>query len=320
MSVCLVTGAAGFIGSHLVERLLGEGYPVIGVDAFTPYYSPEVKRRNLSRALAHPGFQFFEADLAESSALVRTLRPDFVFHLAGQPGVRASWGPAFPLYTRHNVNATQSLLDGLREAPPKRLLLASSSSVYGVAESYPVVETQPVNPISPYGVTKLAAEKLCYAYSRQYSISTAALRLFTVYGPRQRPDMALSIFMQAALRGLPVDLLGSGEELRDYTYVDDAVDGCMAAMHPEAGFEIINLAGGSPISLSDSLDVLARVTGCTLRRRLGERQAGDPPRTHASIEKARDLLGYAPKWSFEDGLRRQWEWFLSVQGASAPSA
>jgi len=317
MPVCMVTGAAGFLGSHLADRLLRDGHTVIAVDSFTPCYPQERKRENLSAALGNSNFLLLEVDVADLTTAMCPERPEYVFHLAGQPGVRASWGKGFIEYARRNVTATESLLDALRCCPPRRFLLASSSSVYGACERYPASEAQMPHPISPYGVTKLAAENLCFAYAHEFSFSSVVLRLFTAYGPRQRPDMGVYRFLQAASSGQPVELLGSGAEQRDYTYVEDVVDACIAAMHLDARHEVLNIGSGNPISLTECLDTIGRVTGRQLVRHDRERQPGDPAKTHADIGKARSLIGFEPKWPFALGVRKQWEWFLTLPGGSA---
>ncbi len=319
MSVCMVTGAAGFLGSHLADRLLREGHAVIGVDSFTPCYSQERKRQNLAAAWGHPKYWLLERDVADLTAAMCPARPEYVFHLAGQPGVRASWGQGFVEYARRNVVATEALLDALRPCTPRRFILASSSSVYGVCERYPASEAQMPRPISPYGVSKLAAENLCFAYSHEFSFSSVVLRFFTAYGPRQRPDMGLYRFLHAAGSGQPVELLGSGAEQRDYTYVEDIVDACMAAMHLDVRYEVLNIGSGNPISLKECLDTVDCITGLGSVRRHRERQPGDPDKTYADIEKARSLIGYEPKWSFPMGVQRQWDWFLTLSGSSAPA-
>ncbi|HSW48738.1 MAG TPA: NAD-dependent epimerase/dehydratase family protein [Bryobacteraceae bacterium] len=317
MSVCMVTGAAGFLGSHLVDRLLGESHRVIGVDSFTGCYSPESKRANVSAALRDPNYALLEADAADLTVSMFPELPEYVFHLAGQPGVRQSWGRGFTDYVRRNIAATQSLLEALRSRPPRRFLLASSSSVYGASESYPTGETQPPRPISPYGVSKLAAENLCFAYSREFSFSSVVLRFFTAYGPRQRPDMGVFRFLHAASGGRPVEVFGGAETKRDYTYVDDVIDACLAAMRLDVRFEAINIGSGRPVSLAECLDVISRVTGRELIRLHRDRPPGDSTKTHADIEKARSLFGFEPKWPFPAGVKKQWEWYLALPATRA---
>ncbi|MFB3776870.1 MAG: NAD-dependent epimerase/dehydratase family protein [Bryobacteraceae bacterium] len=308
----MVTGAAGFLGSHLVDRLLSESHKVIGVDSFTGSYSPKSKRENVSTALRDPNYALLEVDVADLTVSMFPELPEYVFHLAGQPGVRQSWGRGFAGYVQRNILATQSLLEALRSRPPRRFLLASSSSVYGACGRYPMGETQPPRPISPYGVSKLAAENLCFAYSREFSFSSVALRFFTAYGPRQRPDMGVFRFLHAASSGRPVEVFGGAETQRDYTYVDDVIDACLAAMHLDVRFEAINVGNGRPISLTECLDVISRVTERDLIRLHRDRPPGDSTKTHADIRKARSLLGFEPKWSFPAGVKKQWEWYLGL--------
>ncbi len=245
---CLITGVAGFIGSHLAERVLAEGHEVVGVDCFTPYYTPAVKRRNLESVVGRTSFRFVEADLAEADLAPLVDGAEWVFHLAGQPGVRDSWGATFDAYLRNNIQATQRLLDALAAAPPHRLVYASSSSVYGDAP-LPMSEDALPRPISPYGVTKLAVEHLLHAYEVSAGTPVTSLRFFTVYGPRQRPDMAFHRFIRAIARGESVSLHGVGQQTRDFTYVDDIVEACVRAATRDCVGEVINVGGGSSVTI-----------------------------------------------------------------------
>lgn len=305
----LVTGAAGFIGSHLCEALVAAGHEVVGVDCFTPYYDPSAKRANLADLVGRPGFELREADLrtADVDALLEGV--DTVFHQAGQPGVRLSWDRDFAVYVEHNVLATQRLLEGMRRVPVRRLVYASSSSVYGNAERYPTLETDLPRPYSPYGVTKLAAEHLCFAYAANWGHSVVALRYFTVYGPRQRPDMGIRRFVDAALDGTPVTVHGDGEQVRDFTYVDDVVAANLAAAaveEPPAG--AVNVAGGGSVSVNELLATIEELTGRRIDRRHDAAQPGDVRRTGGSIEAARRTLGWAPSVGVREGLARQIAW------------
>jgi nucleoside-diphosphate-sugar epimerase len=298
--IALVTGAAGFVGSHLCEALLDAGDQVVGVDCFTGYYSRGHKEENLAPLRERPGFSFIEADLAEVAIapLLRTV--DDVYHLAGQPGVRASWGPHFVDYLRHNVTTTQRLLDECRRHPLRKLVYSSSSSVYGQADSVPTPETSPPRPISPYGVTKLAAEHLCEAYRRSFGVPVATLRLFTVYGPRQRPDMAFSRLVRAALSGEPFEVYGDGRQTRDFTFVGDVVRAMRdAARSPWCG--VANIGGGSRTSLNDVLEIVGDLCGnlCVVRR---PQAIGDVRDTAADISVAEAAFGYRPGTSLPDGL------------------
>jgi nucleoside-diphosphate-sugar epimerase len=296
----LVTGAAGFIGSHLCEALLDDGVEVVAVDSFTDYYSRQRKEQNLSQLRARPGFAFVEADLLDLAVgpLLSTI--DCVFHLAGQPGVRASWGPDFSHYVRHNVIATQRLLEACRDRPLHKLVYASSSSVYGDAESYPTPETLRPQPVSPYGVTKLAAEHLCEVYRKSFGVPAASLRLFSVYGPRQRPDMAFSRLVHAALSGEQFEVYGDGTQTRDFTFVGDVVQALRdAARAPWCG--VANIGGGSQRSLNDVIDVVRELCGgVRLVRR--HRARGDVRDTAADISVAAAAFGYRPRTSLREGL------------------
>ncbi len=298
----LVTGAAGFVGSNLVELLLDEGLPTVGVDAFTDYYPRERKERNLDRVRGRSGFRFVEADLSRAALGPLLAGVDTVFHLAGQPGVRASWGADFGRYVRHNVLVTQRLLEACRDRPLRKLLYASSSSVYGDAEAFPTAETLRPAPVSPYGVTKLAAEHLCEVYRRSFGVPTASLRLFTVYGPGQRPDMAFSRLVHAAVRGEPFELYGDGRQTRDFTFVGDVV----RAMVDAAGSGwcgVANVGGGARTSMREVLDVVAGLCGpLDIVTRPVAR--GDVRDTSADTSVAASAFGYRPLTSLAEGLAR----------------
>ena len=304
----IVTGAAGFLGSTLAEALLGTGFQVLGVDAFTSNYEPAVKRANLARLLGEPRFRLVEADLREAD-----LRPlldgvTHVAHLAALPGVRQSWGESFREYAEHNVVATQRLLEALRGRPLVKVAVASSSSVYGAARRTPTPEDEPRRPISPYGVTKLATEALVQAYRSEHGVPAVALRYFTVYGPRQRPDMGFHKFFQAGRRGEPVTIYGDGGQTRDFTFVDDAVRATIASLTRETKEFAYNVGGGHRVALREVLDCIERVVGRPIERRHIEPQHGDPRDTSADTKLARRDLGYEPRTSLEQGLSRQWEW------------
>jgi nucleoside-diphosphate-sugar epimerase len=296
----LVTGAAGFIGSHLCEALLDDGVEVVAVDSFTDYYSRQRKEQNLSPLRARAGFAFVEADLLDLAVGPLLGTVECVFHLAGQPGVRASWGPDFSNYVRHNVIATQRLLEACRDRPLRKLVYASSSSVYGDAESYPTPETLRPQPVSPYGVTKLAAEHLCEVYRKSFGVPVASLRLFTVYGPRQRPDMAFSRLVHAALSGEQFEVYGDGTQTRDFTFVGDVVRALRdAAQAPWYG--VANIGGGDQRSLNDAVDIVRELCGEVrlVRRR---RARGDVRDTAADISVAEAAFGYRPRISLPEGL------------------
>lgn len=314
----LVTGAAGFIGSHLCERLLQEGHRVIGVDAFTGYYPRPVKEANLARLQSHPAFRFVELDLARGDLVPVVGEADFIFHQAGQPGVRASWGQDFDLYVDHNIRATQRLLEVARGSSRlQRLVFASSSSVYGQARDLPLREDSLPRPYSPYGVTKLAAEHLCALYHANHGVPMAALRYFTVYGPRQRPDMGFHRFIRAALQDRPIVVYGDGEQTRDFTYVADAVEANWLALLPRAVGQVFNIGGGSRSSVNQILASLEEILGKPIRREQRPPQPGDVRHTWADTTRARELLGFLPRVSLREGLARQVEW---LQGSSGKAS
>jgi UDP-glucuronate 4-epimerase len=305
----LVTGCAGFIGSHLTESLLADGYEVLGVDCFNDNYGRAEKEANLSVALAHDDFALCVADLAAADAAALLDGCDVVFHLAAEPGVRTSWGARFDRFVRNNLTATQRLLEAARDTPEKRFVYASSSSVYGDSERLPTTEDDPPRPHSPYGVTKLAAEQMCGVYRANHGVDTVALRFFTVYGPRQRPDMAFRRFCQAALDGDPIRLFGDGRQSRDFTFVADVVGALRAAATSETGATAVyNIGGGARVSLSDALAMLAAIAGRPLDVRRGGRESGDVLHTGADITRAREDLGFEPATDLAAGLRAEFEW------------
>lgn len=311
----LVTGAAGFIGSHLIERLFRENYTVLGLDSFSDYYAREIKERNLRAALEHSRFTFVEADLrsADLNGLLTRHNVSVIFHQAGQAGVRPSWGRDFQPYVERNILATQALLEAVVNLPDRsqiqKFVFASSSSVYGDAETLPTGEDALPRPISPYGVTKLAAEHLCMLYAKQYGLPVIALRYFSVYGPRQRPDMAMNIFISALLRQNPIRVFGDGEQTREMTYVDDIVNANLLALDvPDGAPRVYNIGGGSRATLNAILETLGGIAGTPPRLDYVERAAGDHRHGAADISRARRDLRYEPTVGLEEGLRRQYEW------------
>jgi nucleoside-diphosphate-sugar epimerase len=311
---CLVTGVAGFIGSHLAERLLDAGQDVVGIDSFTDYYPKARKQQNLAPLLGRDGFRFTDADLltADLAELLAEVR--YVFHLAGQPGVRRSWGDSFRGYADNNVVATQRLLEAARGASLKKFVFASSSSVYGDAPDLPTRETTLPQPVSPYGVTKLAAEHLCTVYGRNFGVPAISLRYFTVYGPRQRPDMAFYQFITALLEGRELALNGDGEQTRDFTYVADIVGATIAAADQAepAADRVYNIGGGARVSVNAVIQLLERVTKKTARIVRSPAQAGDARHTFADCSLARSALGFSPSFDLERGLRAEVAWVEQV--------
>jgi nucleoside-diphosphate-sugar epimerase len=312
----VITGAAGFIGSHLAEALVDRGHQVVGIDCFTTAYPPAEKRRNLERLLGHPAFRLVEGDLVTLALDAWLEGAAVVFHQAAQPGVRASWGRDFATYVHHNVLGTQCLLEACARAGVPRLVAASSSSVYGDAPDYPTTEESITRPVSPYGVTKLASEHLCLAYARPgvSDISVATLRYFTVYGPRQRPDMAFRRFLTAAYAGEPITVYGDGEQTRDFTYVDDAVRANLLAMTAPIRAEAINVGGGRRVTLNQMLEEIGRRSGRKLRIERAPAQPGDARHTGADGTRAEALLGYRPEVPIEDGLAEQAAWVAATLG------
>lgn len=309
----LVTGCAGFVGSHLTDALLARGDTVRGVDAFTDYYDPSTKRQNLLDASAHPRFELVEADLLDADCAALLDGIDVVFHEAGQPGVRVSWAEGFTTYVERNVLVTQRLLEALRARRVDRLVYASSSSVYGNAPRYPTTEDDLPRPHSPYGVTKLAAEHLCNLYAENWALPTVSLRYFSVYGPRQRPDMGFARFLSAARAGEPVPVYGDGNQVRDFTFVDDVVAATIAAA--EAGAApgtVCNVAGGSTTTVNDLVALLGELLDRPVAVRHEPPQPGDVRRTGGAIDRARALLGWSPAVSLREGLRRQLQWAASL--------
>lgn len=304
----VVTGVAGFIGSRLATALLHEGHEVLGIDRLSDYYDPDRKLANLAALQGSTGFAFRHLDLCELTPADLPRRIDAVFHLAAQPGVRGSWGDAFPLYVQDNVIATQRLLECLVAAPePPRIVYSSSSSVYGAAESYPTRTSAVPRPLSPYGVTKLAAEALVGAYALGQGVPAVSLRYFSVYGPGQRPDMAIHRIIEAALTGRPFRVLGDGRQVRDFTFVDDVVRAnVLAATSPmSAKHEIFNVAGGGEISLLDLIAAVEQILGKPVPLERVAAMAGDPARTNGDILGTRDRLGWAPRVSLLDGIAAQ---------------
>ena len=307
----VVTGAAGFIGSHLVERLLEEGVSVTGVDCFTDTYEASLKRRNLERAAAHASFRLLELDLVHAG-LDALPAARVVFHLAAQPGVRSSWGADFPVYLERNVLATQRLLERYRTARLERFVYVSSSSIYGDAERTPTPEALTPSPVSPYGVTKLAGEHLALLYGRNFGLPVVALRYFTVYGPRQRPDMAFHRFSRAILLGEPLTVYGDGRQSRDFTFVSDTVEATWRAWKAARAEGVYNVGGGSQVELRDAIAILGRALGAKPDVRLGPGAPGDPRSTCADVTRLEADLGFRPRVGIEEGLAAQAAWMRAL--------
>jgi nucleoside-diphosphate-sugar epimerase len=298
----IVTGAAGFVGSHLCAHLLDSGDEVVGIDSFTDYYDPRRKEANIATVRGREGFTELRVDLTTASLTTLFDKADVVYHLAGQPGVRASWGEEFQPYVKRNVVATQRVLEAARDVSLWKVVYASSSSVYGNAETYPTTEDLCPRPVSPYGVTKLAAEHLCELYRETSGVSTVSLRLFTVYGPRQRPDMAFSRLVDAALGGEPFLLYGDGEQSRDFTFVQDVVTAMrQAALSTWTG--VANIGGGSRTTMNEVVDIIGGLAQPIDLVRLAA-QRGDVRHTAADTSVAQAAFGYRPRVSLREGLAR----------------
>jgi nucleoside-diphosphate-sugar epimerase len=315
----LVTGCAGFIGSHLSERLVQMGCEVIGVDCFTDYYARESKERNLADLREARRFTFVPVDLSEDELTGLLDDVTAVFHLAGQPGVRLSFGESFAVYLRHNLLATQRLLEAVIGPEAPTFIYASSSSVYGDAAHYPTRETSERQPVSPYGLTKLAAEELAGVYHRDFDLHTIGVRYFTVYGPRQRPDMAFSRFLRSALDGEPLLVLGDGRQVRDFTYVDDIVSGTIAAARRGRPGAVYNLGAEDPVELCQVFDLIAELVERPVVLDRRPALVGDAPRTGSDGTLARRELGFAARWDLRDGLAAQLRW-LQAERDEEPAA
>jgi UDP-glucuronate 4-epimerase len=305
----LVTGGAGFIGSHVVERLLGRGDTVTVIDDFNDFYNPTLKRDNI-RAFAGKA-KLIEADICDDlRRLFAAQLFDAVIHLAARAGVRPSLAQP-QLYTRVNIVGTQNLLELAREFDVKRFIFASSSSVYGVNQKVPFGEEDPIfNPISPYAATKLAGEALCHVYHHLYHLDIVCLRFFTVYGPRQRPDLAIRKFTEAILSGKPIDMYGDGRTRRDYTHIEDILQGVLACLERNFGYEIINLGESRTVELRELVRLIEHATKKKAQIRQLPMQPGDVPITYADISKAKRLLGYQPQIAIETGIEKFVDWYL----------
>lgn len=307
----LITGAAGFIGSHLAETLLARGARVTGLDCFADYYPRPIKEANLKPLLQHDGFRFVESSIQDADLAGLLTDVTHVFHLAAQAGVRKSWGRDFTIYTVNNIDATQVLLEALVGRPIEKLVYASSSSVYGDDAPIPMHEQVLPRPLSPYGVTKLAAEQLCHLYAANHGVPATAVRYFTVYGPRQRPDMGFHRFLKAAIAGTPITVYGDGNQTRDFTFVGDAVAATILAAERGLPGRAYNIGGGARVSVNDVLALIERIAGRPIDVRREASQKGDMRDTYTDTTLARAELGFAPRTSLAQGLEAEYQWLLT---------
>ena len=309
----LVTGVAGFIGSTLAERLVADGADVVGIDCFTDYYPRAVKERNLTALQSGPAFRFIESRIQDADLSALLADRTHVFHLAAQAGVRKSWGKDFAVYTTNNIEATQVLLEAARmQRSLERVVYASSSSVYGDLVAIPMREDALPQPVSPYGVSKLAAEQLCYLYYANHQVPTVSLRYFTVYGPRQRPDMGFHKFLRATIEGQPITLFGDGEQTRDFTFVHDAVSATVAAATLGVPGRVYNIGGGSRVSVNQVLEIVGRVASRRPIVSVDAAQKGDMRHTYADTSLARADLRFAPSVTLEQGLAAEYRWLAEL--------
>jgi len=308
----LLTGVAGFIGSHLAEHLLGRGDSVLGVDCFTDFYPRAIKEKNLAGLKGQKGFEFIEANLLNLDLPPLLKRVEGIFHLSAQAGVRNSWGRDFDYYLQHNIKVTQLILEAMKEFPKLRMIFSSTSSVYGDTDQYPTPEDARKHPFSPYGATKLAGEGLCYVYYKNFGADFVALRYFTVFGARQRPDMAFHKFIRGALTGEPIPVYGDGNQLRDYTYIKDIVAGIAAGFAKGRTGEAYNLGGGHQTKLMDAIKLIFDLCGKSVEIKFLPKVQGDVQETLADTTKARTELGYNPKGSVEMGLKEEIEWVKGI--------
>jgi UDP-glucuronate 4-epimerase len=319
----LVTGGAGFIGSHVCERLLREAYEVVIVDQLNDYYPRAMKLQNLEAVRRTGPVIFYEADICDAGRMgeiLRQHRPDAVIHLAARAGVRPSIQDPL-LYERVNIHGTMVLLEAVRQVGVRKFVFASSSSIYGISNHVPFSEDDPLNlPVSPYAATKLAGEKICYTYSHLYGIAVVCLRLFTVHGPRQRPDLAIRKFAELITGGKPVPVFGDGSTGRDYTFVDDIASGILAGLRHDCRYEVFNLGNSHPVTLARLVETLEHQLGMRAKIERLPDQPGDVPITYANIAKAQRLLGYQPQTSFDDGIRKFLDWHLAKDRIAAGMA
>ena len=308
MKIAIVTGSAGFIGSHLTEKLLEQKFRVIGIDCFTDYYSKKIKKNNMKNFLTNKNFQFIEKDVMKMDLLPVLKKGEYLFHQAAQPGVRASWGNSFNTYCRDNILSTQRILEFAKSAKSlKKIIMASSSSIYGNQSGKMIEEKTTPKPVSPYGTTKLASENLGNVYFRNYGLPIISLRYFTVFGPRQRPDMAFNRFILNVLKDKPITVFGDGTQSRDFTFVDDIVKANISAMNSKSKGEIFNIGGGNIVSINKVINTLEEISGKKIKISKKPFQKGDVMHTNASITKARKLLQFEPKPHFKKNLKKEFE-------------
>ncbi len=302
--ITLVTGCAGFIGSNLTERLLSEGNKVIGIDCFTNYYDKKIKYENIKNFIKNPEFTLIQKDILEMDCYPDV---DVVFHQAAQAGVRSSWGSDFSIYTRNNIEATQKLLEWYKDKNLIKFVYASSSSVYGDVP-LPMNEEMKLQPVSPYGVTKLAGEHLCYLYYKNFEIPSISLRYFTVYGPRQRPDMAIYKFVKAIMNNAPISLYGDGNQTRDFTYISDIVEANILAIKSGVPGSVFNIGGGSRITIRDLIREIEK--NCDKDALINQEvsQKGDVSDTLADVKKAESDLNWNPNVTIQEGIQRYMQW------------
>lgn len=307
---CLVTGCAGFIGSHLAEKLVESDFEVMGIDSFTDYYDQRIKETNVQDLLNSPNFTLIKEDLLGTDLDKLLEGVDYIFHHAAQPGVLASW-EHFEAYLNNNVLATQRLLESVKKISLKSFIFASSSSVYGDCE-LPMREDTLLSPVSPYGVSKLACESLCYSYWKNFGVPVVSLRYFTVYGPRQRPDMAFHKFIRAMLKGEEITIYGDGHQTRDFTYIEDAVKANFLVMEKDYSGEVFNIGGGTHTKVNEVIGLLEKLIGKKALIRHINPQKGDMRDTLADIGKAKRLLNYNPSFNLIEGLKREIEWLKEI--------
>lgn len=307
---CLVTGAAGFIGSHLVENLVKRDWRVTAIDGLVDSYPREIREKNISQLLQSDSFHLVRENLLHIDLRPYLESVDYVFHMAAQTGVRTSWGKDFETYVKNNILATQRVLEAVKDAPIKKFVYASSSSVYGKVQQFPTTEETKPEPISPYGVTKLSGEHLCHVYHKIWGVPMVILRYFTVYGPRQRPDMAFFHFITALRKNQDLIVFGDGQQSRDFTHVDDVIRATCSVLERDVAGETFNIGGGSRITVTETIHILEEIMGARARIKYIEKQKGDMVHTAADIKKAQAILDYSPRTVLEEGLRSEVNWVI----------